>query len=184
LEVAQMGIYLHSLQDRPSHAAYCGNLSGSYMQFLSTGDIQLNYNTNCGAYPHAVTHMQEFGTGSRSLPLRSYTGLTYTFDELVFFARYYGTAHPEWFRDSSVLDDANDTLAALKGALVGTVASYAQATGDYYPHSAAYVSGKVTLPLQQVSGTTRHDHMVQAMKDHFGNAYVPMPGYEDSVVCN
>src|SRR5205085_9998152 len=81
VQVARIGIYLHSLQDTSSHATYCGDDApsppggsdrGTYMfmgQLQGNSAVQVLFGDSCASSPHLAGHVQETGTGDNPLPL-------------------------------------------------------------------------------------------------------------------
>ncbi len=202
LAIARMGIYLHFLQDRPSHATYCSDLKGSYTQRLSNGNIQTNFNANCGAGPHAITHMMEYGTESVNLPLRSYQALSLTFDELVFFAKF--IADFSWFDTNNTSNNGgktakamtNSELSSLKGAVVGRIAKNCTETpggpDQFDSGTDADVSGDDNTSECWIAGTASGPHKKANPADRVAawkrnnNSYniAPMPGWTRNYKCS
>src|ERR1700679_2266586 len=96
-QTARSVLYLHVMQDTASHATFCGDDApsppggsdiGTYMAQKPTppgqpGSVRLSFGTYCATGPHIARHVQE--TGSINLPLRDFTALNMTVDELIIF---------------------------------------------------------------------------------------------------
>jgi hypothetical protein len=195
VQVARIGLYLHSLQDASSHATFCGDDapsppggsdSGTYMAMDSAG-VKLVFGTYCATGPHLASHVQETGTGDASLPLRVYVALNNTLDELIIFGNTVAKAHG-WIVNPGLLPPdviggrsaAGDTAADLKARLVGRIVQ-----GQAWSRAEVYASGVVTLPLQRTGAQDRLNTMNAALAaysktlttaDPALTALQPMPG--------
>jgi hypothetical protein len=166
VQIARIGLYLHTLQDNSSHATYCGDDAptppgggdpGTYMYMSDATTVALSFGNSCATGPHLAGHLQETGTGANPLPLRDYVALNNTVDELIAFgnavAKQNGwIANPELL-PSDVLGGKNaqgQDADGLKATLVGTIVQ-----GQAYSRAEVYQSGVVTLPLQQVNSLDR-----------------------------
>ena len=199
-EIARMGIYLHILQDRISHSAYCANVKGTFNQLITSNGapaFAVGYMATCDVAPNdAMNHMFEYGTEQGNLPTRSFLALSNTFDELVFFARLMKAAHPTWFASSAVAMKDNATIASLKAKTVGKVkgsctekvdAPYTDASGNVWRNDVSECwaanntdTGIVTNPLRYADPTKRMSEFANVQKTL---AIAPMPGWESSVSC-
>ncbi len=104
--IARMGIYLHLLQDRISHAK-CGD--ASYATVNSSNQIDVQYDMSlCTQDLHAYGHYQE--VGFNPLQTRTFSALTYTYDELT-----------QWLSLNPSYKGTGKTVS--KGVLIGTSAS-------------------------------------------------------------
>jgi hypothetical protein len=176
LQVARIGLYIHSLQDAASHATYCGDDApsppggsdpGTYMTMDSTG-VRLVYGTYCATGPHLAGHVQETGTGDAPLPLRDYVALNITLDELIVFGNAVAKAKG-WIANPSLLppdvtggvSTAGDTAADLKARLIGRIV-----LGQAWTGAEVYASGVVTLPLQRTDAQDRLNAMNAALVDY------------------
>jgi len=165
VQVARIGLYLHTLQDTASHSTFCGDDApsppggsdvGTYMAMVSTG-VQLTFGTYCAAGPHVAGHVQETGTGDQPLPLRDYVALNMTVDELIVFGNNVAKQNG-WIVNPVLLppDITGGKSAAganaedLRARLVGTIVS-----GQRWTRAEIYRSGAVTRPLQQPSSIDR-----------------------------
>lgn len=175
VQVARFGLYLHTMQDSSSHSTYCGDEApsppdggdaGTYM-YLSGNDVKLSFGNSCAMSPHLAGHVQETGTGDDPLPLRVYTALNMTVDELIAFGNEVAKHHEGWIANPELLPpdvvggrSAQGASAAdLKDALVGTIVS-----GKPYSRAEVYKSGIVTLPLQQTDTIARLTAMNAALE--------------------
>ena len=195
VQIARIGLYLHSLQDTSSHGTFCGDDApsppggsdaGSYMAMDSSG-VKLVFGTYCATGPHLASHVQETGTGEASLPLRDYVALNNTLDELILFGN--AVAKPRgWIVNPSLLPPdvvgatsaAGDSAADLKSRLVGQIVQ-----GQQWSRAEVYASGVITLPLQQTEAQDRLNTMNAAIADYSKRltaadpkltALRPMPG--------
>jgi hypothetical protein len=167
VQVARLGLYLHSLQDTASHSTFCGDDApsppggsdpGTFMSLGSAG-VQLTFGTYCATGPHLAGHVQETGTGDQPLPLRDYSALQLTLDELIVFGN--GIANPNgWIVNPDLLppDVTGERAAGLRAALVGTITS-----GKQWTRGEVYVSGAVTKPLQVAKAQDRLSAMNAAL---------------------
>lgn len=212
VQVARIGLYLHTLQDTSSHATYCGddapsppggNDVGTYMYLTQTNGqnvVNFKLGASCAASPHLASHVQETGTGDAPLPLRVYVALNNTLDELILYgnavAKQHGwIANPELLPPDLERPNAQGKNAAqLKATLVGTIVS-----GTAYSRAEVYQSGVVTRPLQKTHSLERLHAMNAALAEYGENvrkasanpaAFVPfqhMPGNSanprDTSVC-
>jgi hypothetical protein len=176
VQVARIGLYLHTLQDTSSHSTFCGDDApsppggsdvGTFMSLGSSG-VALNFGTYCATGPHIAGHVQETGTGDQPLPLRDYVALNMTVDELILFGNT--VAKPNgWIVNPQLLPPnliggksaAGASAADLKAQLVGVIVS-----GQPWSRAEVYRSGVVTLPLQQVSPIDRLHAMNAALKTY------------------
>jgi hypothetical protein len=119
--------------------------------------VQLHFGHSCATGPHVAGHVQETATGDAPLPLRDYTALSATVDELVAFGN--AVARPKgWIANPDLLpldvagrkNGRGQTAADLKALLVGAIA-----TGKPWTRGESYRSGLVTRPLQQVKAADR-----------------------------
>jgi hypothetical protein len=173
VQIARLGLYLHTIQDSTSHSTYCGDEApappdggdpGTYM-FLSGNDVSLFFGNSCAASPHLASHLQETGSGDAPLPLRVYTALNMTVDELIEFgnnvAREHGwIANPELLPPDVTGGKSGQGMSAedLKNTLVGRIVA-----GKPYSRAEVYQSGIVTLPLQQTETIARLTAMNAAL---------------------
>jgi hypothetical protein len=212
VQLARLGLYIHVLQDSSSHATYCGDDSptppggcdpGTYMYKARDGSIQVSFGNGCANKPHVAGHVQETGSGSSSLPLRDYVALQNAVDELILFGNEVALKQPGWIVNPELLppdlaggrNAQGKSAADLKDELVGTIKP-----GDTpYSQVESYISGVVTLPLQQVNALDRLHHMNAALAKYSDTvrdrsahpaAFVPlehMPGNsanpKDTSVC-
>jgi hypothetical protein len=176
VQVARIGLYLHTLQDTASHSTFCGDDApsppggsdvGTFMSLGSKG-VQLSFGTYCATGPHIAGHVQETGTGDQPLPLRDYVALNMTIDELILFGNT--VAKPNgWIVNPQLLPPnvtggksaAGASAADLQAQLVGTIVS-----GQRWSRAEVYQSGAVTLPLQQTSPLDRLHAMNAALKTY------------------
>ena len=112
VQLARIGLYLHSLQDTSSHATYCGDEApsppggsspGTYMYMGSNNQVTLAFGQSCASSPHLAGHVQETGTGDNPLPLRDYVALNNTVDELIVFANEVASKQPGWIINPDLL---------------------------------------------------------------------------------
>jgi hypothetical protein len=160
IQLVRIGLYLHSLQDTASHATYCGDDApsppggkdpGSYMA-LEKGGVKLHFGSSCAATPHLAGHIQETGTGDAPLPLRDYTSLNLTLEELIVFGNQVAKAHG-WLSNPELLpsdviggrNGLGQTAKDLETLLVGRIVS-----GTEWTRGEVYTSGIVTKPLQML----------------------------------
>jgi len=177
VQVARLGLYLHVLQDTSSHSTYCGDdaptppggkYPGTYMTMPQQGQIQLSFGSSCASSPHLASHVQETGTGDNPLPLRDYTALNNTVDELIIFGNTVAKEHG-WIVNPQLLppdvvggkNAMGQSAADLQSTLVGTIVS-----GTPYSRAEVYKSGVVTLPLQQTKTLDRLAAMNRAISDY------------------
>lgn len=173
VQIARLGLYLHTIQDSTSHSTYCGDEApsppdggdaGTYM-FLDGSNVGLSFGNSCAASPHLASHLQETGTGDAPLPLRVYTALNMTIDELIAFGNSVAKEHG-WIANPELLPPdvtggksaQGFSAADLKNTLVGTIVS-----GQPYSRIEVYQSGVVTLPLQQTNTIARLTAMNAAL---------------------
>ncbi|MGJ5116971.1 hypothetical protein [Bradyrhizobium oligotrophicum] len=173
VQIARIGLYLHSLQDASSHGTFCGDDApsppggsdvGSYM-FMSSGSIKLSFGTYCATGPHLASHVQETGTGDTSLPLRDYVALNNTVDELILFGNNVAKQRG-WIVNPSLLPPnvvggksaVGDSAADLKSRLVGRIVS-----GQQWSRAEVYNSGVITAPLQRTDAQDRLNTMNAAL---------------------
>jgi hypothetical protein len=176
VQVARIGLYLHSLQDAGSHSTYCGDDApsppggsdpGTYMAMDSEG-VKLVYGTYCATGPHLAGHVQETGTGDDPLPLRDYVALNSTLDELIVFGNTVAKANG-WIVNPDLLPPdviggesvAGDSAADLKARLVGQIAQ-----GEAWSNEEVYASGVVTTPLRLTGAQERLNSMNAALMDY------------------
>lgn len=177
VQLARVGLYLHSMQDSASHATYCGDeapsppnggSAGTYM-YMNGNDVNLAFGNSCAVSPHIAGHVEETGTGDASLPLRVYTALNITVDELIVFGNEVAKHHEGWIVNPELLPpnvtggrNAQGASADdLKNTLVGTIVS-----GKAYSRAEVYKSGAVTLPLQQTNTVDRLTNMNKALAQY------------------
>ena len=176
-QIAKIGLYLHVLQDTSSHSTYCGDDSptppggcdpGTYMYKGANGEIRLAFGNGCANSPHLAGHAQETGTGDDPLPLRDYTALNITVDELIVWGNEVAKLQKGWIINPELLppdtvggrNAQGKSAADIKAELVGTIAS-----GTAYSQVEVYQSGVVTLPLQQANSLDRLHAMNKALGD-------------------
>ena len=174
VQVARIGHYLHAMQDSASHATYCGDeapsppdggSAGTYM-YMDGTNVKLAFGNSCAMSPHLAGHVQETGTGDDPLPLRVYTALNMTVDELIEFGNNVAKHHEGWIANPELLPpdviggkSAQGMSAAdLKTALVGKIVS-----GTAYSRAEVYQSGVVTQPLQRTNTIARLTAMNAAL---------------------
>jgi hypothetical protein len=173
VQIARIGIYLHTLQDTASHATYCGDDApsppgggdvGTYMALGPEG-VRLMFGASCAARSHIAGHLQE--TGTEPLPLRDYTALNATLEELVVFGNV--VAKPQgWIVNPELLpaslsgkNQQGQSATDLENLLVGTIVE-----GRAWTRGETYRSGLVTLPLQQVKPLDRLHAMNAALTSY------------------
>ncbi len=174
VQVARIGLYLHTLQDTMSHSTFCGDDApsppggsdvGTYMAMGPSG-VRLSFGTYCATGPHVAGHVQETGTGDQPLPLRDYMALNMTVDELIIFGNTVARANG-WIVNPQLLPPdvtggksaAGASAADLRARLVGTIVS-----GQPWTRAEIYRSGAVTRPLQQPAVTDRLHAMNAALQ--------------------
>jgi hypothetical protein len=109
-ELARMGIYLHVLQDRISHAECedASTLSGPD----DKGQFYFKYDTKtCTQDKHAYGHYLEIGW--ENLPERTVSALDYTYNELATFAK----AFPQWTTGKPAAPAKEQLIADITAAL-------------------------------------------------------------------
>ncbi|MBS2027506.1 MAG: hypothetical protein JST54_06320 [Deltaproteobacteria bacterium] len=189
VQLARIGLYLHTLQDTASHATYCGDDapsppggddSGTYMALEKDG-VRLVFGRGCATSPHVAGHVEETGTGDAPLPLRDYTALDATLDELIVFGN--AVAKPNgWLATPDLLPPdvaggksaRGQSAAELETLLVGALVSGRPGT-----RGERYRSGVVTAPLQVIDPVERLHKMNAAIGDYskqLGVPLEPMPG--------
>jgi len=96
--IARLGIFMHWLSDRASHAS-CTNTEASRVtgpdpdgNFIITLDTYA-----CNALTHGMEHYWEQGMGDKTTP-GSEAALRLYYQELSEFAQEYRDLHPSWFR--------------------------------------------------------------------------------------
>lgn len=168
VQLARIGHYLHAMQDSSSHSTYCGDeapsppdggSAGTYM-YMDGSDAKLAFGNSCAMSPHIAGHVQETGTGDNPLPLRVYTALNMTVDELIEFGNHVAKHHEGWIVNPELLppdvvggkNGQGQSAADLKATLVGTLAPDSP---PVYSRAEVYQSGVVTLPLQQTQTVAR-----------------------------
>jgi hypothetical protein len=177
VQIARIGHYLHAMQDSASHSTYCGDeapsppdggSAGTYM-YMDGDDVKLAFGNSCAMSPHIAGHVQETGTGDRPLPLRVYTALNMTVDELIEFGNNVAKHHEGWIANPELLPpdvgggkSAQGMSAAdLKTALVGRIVR-----GTAYSRAEVYRSGVVTEPLQRTNTIARLTAMNAALAEY------------------
>jgi len=174
VQLARIVHYIHAMQDSASHSTYCGDeapsppnggSAGTYM--YKDGDtVKLAFGNSCAMSPHIAGHVQETGTGDTALPLRVYTALNMTVDELIEFGNKVAKQHEGWIVNPELLPpDVKKGRSAqgmtaddLKAVLVGVIVQ-----GEPYTRAEVYRSGVVTLPLQQTQTLQRLKAMNTAL---------------------
>ncbi|MGC1304576.1 MAG: hypothetical protein WA840_19580 [Caulobacteraceae bacterium] len=163
VQIARIGLYLHSLQDTASHSTFCGDDApsppgghdaGSYIAMPSSSGT-MAFGTYCATGPHLAGHVQE--TGSNALPLRDFTALNITVGELIVFANTVAKPHG-WIINPELLppdlvggrNALGETATDLQTRLVGQIVS-----GQAWTRGEVYAPGAVTKPLQQAQATAR-----------------------------
>jgi hypothetical protein len=174
-QVAKIGLYLHVLQDTASHSTYCGDDSptppggcdpGTYMYTASDGTVTLSFGNGCANSPHLAGHAQETGTGDNPLPLRDYTALNMTVNELIVWGNEVAKLQKGWIINPELLPPdvvggksaQGKSAADLRAELVGVIVS-----GQPYSQVEVYQSGVVTRPLQQPQSLDRLHAMNAAL---------------------
>jgi hypothetical protein len=187
VQVARIGLYLHSLQDTSSHATYCGDEApsppggsspGTYMYSSTNNQIKLAFGQSCASSPHLAGHVQETGTGDNPLPLRDYVALNNTVDELIAFGNEVASKQSGWIINPQLLppdvtggkNALGESAADIKAILVGTIVS-----GTAYSRAEVYKSGLVTLPLQQTDANQRLNAMNNAIMNYSSTLASQMP---------
>lgn len=188
VQLARLGLYLHVMQDTSSHSTYCGDNApsppgggdpGTYMYIASDGSVQVAFGNSCATGPHLAGHVQETGTGQAPLPLRDYTALNMTVDELIVFGNEVAKQNG-WIVNPELLppdvtggkNARGQTAADLKATLVGTIAS-----GTPYSMAEVYKSGVVTRPLQLPNSFDRLHAMNLALGE-YSKAVKPAVAFE------
>ena len=173
VQVARIGLYLHTLQDTASHSTFCGDDApsppggsdvGTYMA-MGSSEVRLSFGTYCAVGPHIAGHVQETGTGDQPLPLRDYVALNMTVDELIVFGNGVAKANG-WIVNPQLLPPnvtggksaAGANAEDLRARLVGVIVS-----GQRWTRAEVYRSGAVTLPLQQPASIDRLHAMNAAL---------------------
>lgn len=184
--IVRIGLYIHSLQDTASHSpcadeapGAAGNSDqGTYMAFEG-GGVKLHFGATCATVAHLAGHLQETATGDAPLPLRDYTALKMTLDELIAFGNR--VAKPEgWIVNPQLLppdvtggrNALGRNAQDLSDALVGSIAS-----GTEWSGAETYRSGIVTRPLQQKEAIDRL-HAVNAALLAYSEELRAAPGGE------
>lgn len=179
IQLVRIGLYLHTLQDTASHATYCGDDApsppggkdpGSYMN-LETDGVRLHFGLSCAATPHLAGHIQETATGDAPLPLRDYTTLNLTLEELIVFGNRVAKAQG-WLSNPELLptdvvggrNKLGQTAKDLENLLVGKIAS-----GQTWTRGETYTSGIVTKPLQVTDALERLKAMNAALIHYSGD---------------
>lgn len=170
--LARLGFYLHALQDRASHA-YCGD--SSYAS-ASGSAFQYTYSQRaCSNGNHNLAHFYEIGQpaaqngAAYTLPLRDFTTLQYTYDELKWFKETYRSSNPAWFKSGFTELSKDD--------LIGTSST---------DQDGATVFTASTAPVSIAAGLAKTDaaarvSAIQAAVTAAGG--IPMPGYEPGYSC-
>ena len=160
-ELAKVGIYLHSLQDRISHYE-CGDVSTISLpsrgsRFLARYDLD-----ECAADIHALRHYYE--VGYEEMPPQTVSALDYTVNELVEFVDHLLEADPALAEEVLWLEApmADSDVTAIHDLLVGS-------TG-----TDGFESGMVTYALTQATGADRLTEMHEGLE---AVGYVPMRGH-------
>jgi hypothetical protein len=184
--VARIGLYIHTLQDTSSHSTFCGDDGpsppggkdgGAYMA-MGPGGVTLKFGTFCATGPHLADHVQETGTGANALPLRDYTALNTTLDELIQFGNTVALSHG-WIANPGLLPPnvtggrsaAGASAADLKAKLIGQIVQ-----GKAWSRSEIYASGLITLPLQQPVAQNRLAAMNAALIAYSQSLTAAAPG--------
>lgn len=165
VQLARIGLYIHSMQDTASHSTYCGDDApsppggqdvGSYMAFQGNR-LKLIFGATCATAPHIAGHAEETATGKSALPLRDYTALNMTLAELIVFGNTVAKskgwiANPELLPPDVVggKNALGENVSELQTKLVGTITK-----GTPWTRGETYASGLVTLPLQELSAIDR-----------------------------
>lgn len=186
VQLARIGLYIHSMQDTASHSTYCGDDApsppggsdqGSYMSFnpnspsapaVNPTAMKLVFGATCATAPHIAGHAEETATGDAALPLRDYTALNMTLNELIIFGNTVAKAKG-WIVNPDLLppdvvggkNALGMSSSDLQAALVGTIQS-----GVEWTRGEIYKSGIVTLPLQQLDTLKRLNAMNVALMSY------------------
>jgi hypothetical protein len=179
IQLVRIGLYLHTLQDTASHATYCGDDApsppggkdpGSYMNLEKDG-VKLHFGSSCASTPHLAGHIQETGTGDAPLPLRDYTTLNLTLEELIVFGNRVAKVNG-WLSNPELLppdvvggrNKLGQTAKDLETLLVGKIVS-----GQEWTRGEVYTSGLVTGPLQMTEPKDRLTSMNAAVISYSEN---------------
>jgi hypothetical protein len=170
--IVRIGLYTHTLQDTASHSPCADDApgatgtsdQGTYMAF-ENGGVKLHFGATCAAVPHIAGHIQETATGDAPLPLRDYTALKMTLDELIVFGNVVAKSEG-WIVNPQLLppDVTGGRNALRKSAqdisdeLVGIIAG-----GTEWSGAETYRSGIVTRPLQEKEAIDRLHAMNAAL---------------------
>ena len=206
VQVARIGLYLHTMQDTASHSTFCGDDApsppggkdaGTYMG-MSGNAVRMSFGTYCATGPHLAGHVQE--TGLPTLPLRDYTALNMTVDELIVFGNTVAKPHG-WIVNPQLLppdvtggkNALGDSASDLQARLVGQIVQ-----GQAWTRGEVYAPAAVTKSLQAAQAIDRLHAMnaalmaySDALKARMGSApftpFQPMPGNaanpKDTGVC-
>lgn len=149
-EIAGMGFYLHSLADRVSHS-YCTD--DAYSHLTDGGAVAFEFDpgeTGLCQDPvaHTHEHLIEVGQWPGALSVKTFSALSYVWDELSAFA--YGAVladHPEWFDFGRA-----NTPAPLytKEEIIGK-----KGTSPYYDEADVTNPGVLTTALNVKGGLDR-----------------------------
>jgi hypothetical protein len=134
---------------------------------LGEEGVRLLFGASCAARPHIAGHLEETGTGDKPLPLRDYTALNATLEELVVFGNV--VAKPQrWIANPELLppnlsgkNQQGQSATDLENLLVGTIVE-----GQAWTRGEVYRSGIVTLPLQQIKPLDRLHAMNAALTSY------------------
>jgi hypothetical protein len=176
VQLARIGLYIHSMQDTASHSTYCGDDApsppggadvGSYMA-LDANNLKLVFGATCATAPHIAGHAEETATGDAPLPLRDYTALNMTLNELIIFGNTVAKAKG-WIANPDLLppnvtggkNALGQSAADLQATLVGTITQ-----GTPWTRSEVYQSGLTTRPLQQLTALNRLHAMNAALMSY------------------
>ena len=151
-ELVRMAVYLHSVQDRVSHQ-YCGDASLARTADAGSGFIYSYSMLMCSSINHAQGHFDEIGRPT--LPLRVFTALNITYDELQKFAEAMRLTHSDWFSAPAPL--------FLKEDLVGRISTDSPDGG--YSGIEIYVPARLTTPLTVSGASSRMNAMNAAILD-------------------
>jgi hypothetical protein len=179
VQLARIGLYLHSLQDTASHSTFCGDDApsppgghdvGTYIAMPSTSGTMA-----FGTGPHLAGHVQE--TGSDALPLRDFTALNITVGELIAFGNSVAKSHG-WIANPELLppnlvggkNALGQTATDLQTRLVGQIVS-----GQAWTRGEVYAPAAVTTPLQQAHATDRLHAMNAALMAYSNALQALMP---------
>jgi len=209
VQLARIGLYIHSMQDTASHATYCGDDApsppggadvGSYMA-LSGSNLKLVFGATCATAPHIAGHAEETASGNSPLPLRDFSALNMTINELIVFGNTVAKANG-WIANPDLLppdvvggkNAQGQSAADLQATLVGTITQ-----GTEWSRGEVYKSGLATQPLQTLDALGRLHAMNAALMSYSDNvkkqysdpsrfaAFQPMPGNssnpKDTSVC-